>query len=121
MKLKPLLSLFSLTLLGAIASPPLLLAQTKPISNNWQDFGTISQQFMTGCMGKTQLPKEKLKIQENYCRCSLAAYQKRYSPQLFSKINAIAVQLGQGGSQLVSLMMEPELGQCSKTTGFKRS
>ena len=115
--------ILSLSLLCSMigTGPSFVLAQNNPNSNDWKDFGVISQKFMEGCVGTAKLPDNKAKIQENFCRCSLTAYQGRYTPQIFSRINALSGQLGKNGPQLVSLMMEPELSQCAKKTGFSRS
>ena len=113
----------SLTLLWTMigTGQSFVQAQKAPNSNDWKDFEIISKQFMQGCMGKTMLPNDKAKTQENYCRCSLTAYQQRYTPQIFGQINALAKQAGKTGPQLVSLMMQPELTQCAQSTGFSRS
>ena len=88
-------------------------------SNDWKDFPAIATGFMQGCMGKQALPADQKKIRQNFCQCALTNYKNRYTPQVFMQVNNLAVQIGQNGPLLVSLMMKPELDICIAQTGYR--
>jgi len=90
-----------------------------PTSNDWKDFPNITTGFMQGCMGTQTLPADQKKIRQNFCQCAFTNYKSRYSPQVFMQMNNLAVQIGQNGPLLVSLMMKPELDMCITRTGYR--
>lgn len=73
---------------------------------------------MQGCIGQQNLQPAQRKIKQSFCQCAFNAYKTRYTPQIFSQINALAVQVGQDGPRLVNLMMKPELERCSTQTNY---
>lgn len=86
---------------------------------NWAQVPNIEKDFMQGCVGQTNLPPNQIRMKQNFCQCAFNAYKIRYNPQLFSQINALAVQVGQDGPRLVNLMMKPELDRCSAQTNYR--
>jgi len=94
--------------------------QNQPLSTNWADFPNLEKGFMDSCMGQAQLPPSQRVAKSNFCQCAMGAYKSRYTPELFLRINALAVQGGQPAITLTGLMMEPELNACSVRTGFNR-
>ncbi|MFN5855291.1 MAG: hypothetical protein ACK456_05235 [Pseudanabaenaceae cyanobacterium] len=95
--------------------------QNQPLSTNWADFPNLEKGFMDSCMGQAQLPPNQRVSKSNFCQCAMNSYKSRYTPELFLRINALAVQGGQPAITLTGLMMEPELNACSVRTGFNRS
>jgi hypothetical protein len=74
---------------------------------------------MQGCVGQQNPQPNQSRIKQSFCQCAFNAYKSRYTPQLFSQINALALQVGQEGPRLVNLMMKPELDRCSAQTNYR--
>ena len=88
------------------------------ISTNWKDFPNIEAGFMQGCIGKQALLPEQKKIKQSFCQCAFTAYKTRYTPQTFMQINSLVVKIGQDGTSLLGLMMQPEVNMCFSQTGY---
>ncbi len=120
-------TILTYTLLALVLCPKMAFAQAKnlpqkiqPNSNNeWGKFPDVGQKFMQGCIGSQALPVRQKTIRQSYCQCALRSYQVRYTPQIFSQINAYVTKIGNDSPRLVSLMMTPELSQCAEQTGYK--
>jgi hypothetical protein len=87
-------------------------------ANDWSKSPNTEKEFMQGCIGQQNLQPAQRKIKQSFCQCAFNAYKTRYTPQIFSQINALAVQVGQDGPRLVNLMMKPELERCSTQTNY---
>ncbi|MEA5569029.1 hypothetical protein [Anabaena sp. UHCC 0399] len=90
-----------------------------PAPTNWSQVPNTEKEFMQGCVGQQNLQPNQRRIKQNFCQCAFNAYKARYTPQLFSQINVLAVQVGQDGPRLVNLMMKPELDRCSAQTNYR--
>jgi len=88
------------------------------ISTNWKDFPNIEAGFMQGCIGKQALLPNQKKIKQEFCQCAFTAYKTRYTPQTFMQINTLVVKIGQDGTSLLGLMMQPEVNMCFSQTGY---
>ena len=117
---KLVLSLSLLFLNSPMLGQTSALAQQTTTGNDWSKFPDVEKQFMSGCTGEKNLSNDRENNKIRFCRCVFSFYKARYTPQLFSQINALAVNLGQDGPRLVNMMMEPELRQCSEITNFTR-
>jgi hypothetical protein len=93
--------------------------QKESLEKDWSKFSEISQKFVQGCVGNQILPQKQKIVRQNYCKCVLNAYQTRYTPEIFSKINTYVINIGKDSSTLVNLMMTPELNQCVAQTGYQ--
>ncbi|MBD2449350.1 hypothetical protein H6G76_19730 [Nostoc sp. FACHB-152] len=85
---------------------------------SWSQVPNIEKDFMQGCVGQQNLQPNQRTIKQNFCQCAFTAYKSRYTPQLFSQINVLSVQVGQNGPRLVNLMMKPEIDRCSAQTNY---
>ena len=89
------------------------------VANDWSQSPNTEKEFLQGCMGQQNLQPAQRRSKQNFCQCAFNAYKTRYTPQIFSQINALAVQVGQDGPRLVNLMMKPELDRCSAQTNYR--
>ena len=65
--------------------------------------------FLNGCKsGKTP----NVSNQIVYCNCMANGYQARYDGRILTAISQAANSLGQNGTALVNLMMQPEGKRC---------
>lgn len=94
-------------------------APTAPISNNWKDYSNIEAGFMQGCLGKQALLPAQKRVKQSFCQCAFTAYKTRYTPQTFMQINSLVVKIGQDGTSLLGLMMQPEVEACFTETGYR--
>lgn len=113
----------SISLLTSVITSSLLLqpafSQTQKIEDKkWSDF-PFEAQFIQGCVQGETLGEDPLEKKQQYCQCAFETYQSRYTPVEFMQINALAVNLGENGPHLVSLMLKPELEQCSANSGHQ--
>ena len=117
------LPLTSLSLLASVITSSLLLqpafAQNQSIEDKkWSDF-PFEAQFKQGCLQGETIGTDAFEKKQQYCQCAFETYQSRYTPTEFMQINALAVNLGENGPHLVSLMLKPELEQCSVDSGHQ--
>jgi hypothetical protein len=131
MKLKAIaLSTVSIILFSLVLHSLTSQAQTRPqqprnhtntnstTPTDWSKVPKTETEFMQGCVGQPNLPPEQKSIKQGFCQCAFNAYKTRYSPQVFSQINGLALKVGQDGPRLVNLMMKPELDRCSTQTNY---
>lgn len=132
MKLKAIaLSVVSLVLFSVALNSLISQAQTRPqqprnntntnpaIPTDWSKIPKTETEFMQGCVGQQNLSAAQRNIKQDFCQCAFSAYKARYTPQLFSQINGLAIKVGQDGPRLVNLMMKPELDRCSTQTNYR--
>lgn len=87
-------------------------------AKEWSDL-PFETQFVQGCVQGEDIGAEAFEKKKQYCQCAFDAYKNRYTPMEFMQINALAVSLGENGPHLVSLMLKPELEQCSVNSGYQ--
>lgn len=108
----------SLSTLVLTSLPTLAQTNAKPLTD-WSQFANTEKEFMQGCMGQKKLSPVEKRIKQNFCQCAFNAYKTRYTPQIFTQINALALQTGENGPRLVNLMMKPEIDRCSTLHNYR--
>ncbi|MHC5677094.1 hypothetical protein [Nostoc sp.] len=114
----PIFSLLLISLSSTAQNRPPQPHTNTASANDWSQTPNTEKEFMQGCVGQQNLQSNQRTRKQNFCTCALNAYKIRYNPQLFSQINALAMQVGKDGPRLVNLMVKPELDRCSAQTNY---
>lgn len=103
---------------SSFISQPAFAQEQSIEEKGWSEF-PFEAQFVQGCVQGNNVGAEAFEKKQQYCHCAFETYESRYTPIEFMQINALAVDLGENGPHLVSLMLKPELEQCSTDSGYQ--
>lgn len=93
-------------------------ALSQNVEDAWKDL-PFEEQFIEGCTQGEAFGTAEFEMKQQYCSCAFQTYKSRYTPNEFMQINSVAISLGEHGPHLVSLMLKPELEQCSSESGYE--